>query len=99
MSLKGSNEILDKRVFTQDGREVGTVSGLLIELDAWKVEALDLRLRREALEALHIERPLFGTRSARLRVEHVSGVTDTVILKLDFEGLASELADMKTEES
>jgi len=98
MSVKSSSDIIEKNVLTQDGREVGHVEALQIDIETWKVRSIDVKLRRDALEALHIKRPLFGTRSAPLDVEHISGVTDAVVLKAGLEELAGLLGDMETEE-
>jgi sporulation protein YlmC with PRC-barrel domain len=99
MNLKSSRDIVDKKILTQDGREVGYVEAIDVDLETWKVQSMELKLRRDALEALHIKRPLFGTRSARLSVEHVSGVTDSVVLKTGMEELSAKLSDVEHEES
>lgn len=80
-----SRDLVDKKILTQDGREIGHVEGLELDIESWHVRSLEVRLRRDTLEALNIKRPLFGTRTVRLGVGHVSGVTDTVVLKTKLE--------------
>ncbi len=96
--LKSTRDVIGRAVLTQDGREIGTVEALLLQVEEWAVRSIEVRLRRDALEALHLKRPLFGTRTVHVGVEHVAGVTDAVVLKLDMERLAALLADVGTEE-
>ncbi len=96
--LKSTRDIIGRAVLTQDGREIGTVEALLLEIEEWAARSVEIRLRRDALEALHLKRPLFGTRSVHIGVEHVAGVTDAVVLKVDLQKLAALLADVETEE-
>ena len=96
---KSTREIIGRMVITQDGRQLGTVEALQIALPEWQVRALQIRARRDALEALHLKRPLFGTRTITLSAEHVAGVTDAIVLKVDLRKLASLLGDAEHEEA
>jgi sporulation protein YlmC with PRC-barrel domain len=80
-----------KRVYAQHGRDVGTVAGVQIDLEVFRVVALEIKLRREVLESLNLKVPLLGSQSIYLGVEHVSAVTDTIVLKSTVQELA-ELA-------
>lgn len=81
-----------KKVLTLDGRHVGEVTGLEIELDGWRVQWLDVKLLRDVLEGLKVKKPLFGSVTIRLAPERVRAVTDNVMLTTDFDKLASLLA-------
>jgi sporulation protein YlmC with PRC-barrel domain len=83
-----------KKIITADGREVGEVGTLEIEieLDTWKIQWLELKLLRDVLEALGLKKPLFGTIHARLAPERIRSVTDNVVLTVDFAQLGTLLA-------
>lgn len=81
-----------KKVITADGREVGEIGTLEIELEGWKVQWLELKLLRDVLEALKLKKPLFGSVNARLAPERIRSVTDNVVLTVDFEQLGTLLA-------
>ena len=90
--LLEDGKLRGKKVITADGREVGEIGALEIELDVWKVQWLELKLLRDVLEALKLKKPLFGTVHARLAPERVHNVTDNVVLTIDFEQLGALLA-------
>jgi sporulation protein YlmC with PRC-barrel domain len=81
-----------KKVLTLDGRHVGEVTGLEVDLDGWRVQWLSVKLLREVLDGLRVKKPLFGSVTVRLSPERVRSVTDHVMLTLEFDRLASLLA-------
>lgn len=81
-----------KKIITADGREVGEVGTLEIELDTWKIQWLELKLLRDVLETLGLKKPFFGTIHARLAPERIRSVTDNVVLTVDFAQLGTLLA-------
>jgi sporulation protein YlmC with PRC-barrel domain len=83
-----SKDLEGKKVFAQHGRDVGTVAGVDIDLATFRVVYLEVKLRREVLESLNLKVPLLGSQSIQLGVEHVSAVTDTIVLKATVEELA-----------
>jgi sporulation protein YlmC with PRC-barrel domain len=90
--LIDDGKLRGKKVITADGREVGEIGTLEIELDGWKVQWLELKLLRDVLEALQLKKPIFGTVNARLATERIRSVTDNVVLTIDFEQLGTLLA-------
>jgi len=76
-----NNELVGKMIVAGDGREVGEVDNVYIDVAQWRVTAIGVRLRREVLEELHLRRPLLGSQTIRLPVEQVAAVSDTVVLK------------------
>jgi len=81
-----------KKIITADGREVGEVGTLEIELDTWKIQWLELKLLRDVLETRGLKKPVFGTIHARLAPERIRSVTDNVVLTVDFAQLGTLLA-------
>lgn len=96
-----SDSLDGKAILTQDGREIGEVRGLYIDLDGWRVVGLRAKLRRSVLGALSLSRPLLGTRSCRISVSQISGISDTVVLRHELAELSSmdsELLEVEDED-
>jgi len=88
MASMKTKELLGKPIVSQDGHDVGEVAGLEIDVDTWKVLALDVKLERAVLETLHLEKPVFGTQTMRIPVDRVSGVSERVVLRVPLVNLA-----------
>lgn len=88
MSIVGSRKLMGKTIVSQDGTEVGEIHGLDVDVESWRVEALEVKLDRGVLERMNLKKPIFGTQSVRLAVERVSGVSDTVVLKHTLDEIA-----------
>ena len=86
------DKLRDKKVITADGRQIGEVVGLEIELDGWQVQWLDVKLLRDVLDGLKVKKPMFGTVTARFAPERVRNVTDNVVLTIDFDQVSALLS-------
>ncbi len=80
MSRIKFSELEGKGVISQDGRELGSVSDVVLEATGWHIGSLVVKLDRDLLEAFHMKRPMFGTQTIQIPTGHVSGVGDKVIL-------------------
>ena len=86
-----TEQLIGKTVVSQDGREVGQVQALEVDVGRWRVTGLRVKLRREVLEEMSLKKPLFGTQQILVAPAEVTGIKDAVILssevaELDFEG-------------
>ncbi len=88
MASSNCCDIEGKKVFAQQGREVGVVVGLDVDLDEFKVRSFELKLRRESLEDLNMKVPLMGTQTMHLDVQHISAIGDTILLSISIDQLA-----------
>ncbi|MFW6067461.1 MAG: PRC-barrel domain-containing protein [Myxococcota bacterium] len=95
MATITTRDILDKKVLTQDGRDVGHVEALELDTAGWRVPALRVKVRRDQLEGLGLKRPLIGGKAARIAVDQVADVTDHVILKSPFEAFGAVLRELE----
>lgn len=95
MATITTRDILDKKVLTQDGREVGHVEALELDQGTWNVPALLVKLRRDQLEPLGLKRPMFGGKTTRLGVDQVADVTDHVVLKAPFDAFGAVLRELE----
>ena len=98
MSLIEDDRIRGKKVITSDGRTIGEVIGLEIDITDWKVKWIDVKLLRDVLDGLRVKKPLFGTLTVRFSPERMKSVTDNVVLTIDFEQTSNLLhADSESE--
>ncbi len=91
------SQLIGLRVVSQDGHLLGEVDSLVIDTGTWQVAELAVRLRREALEPLHLKKRVLGSQTVRIASDHISGVGDAVVLKrrrdeLSFAG-GDEMSD------
>jgi sporulation protein YlmC with PRC-barrel domain len=75
------SQLIGRRVVSQDGHLLGEVSDIVIDTGTWQVIQLAVRLRRSALGAFRLKKPIFGTHTIRLAAGDVSGVGDAVVLR------------------
>ena len=83
-----NNDLNGKRIVTQDGRVVGEIESLLIDVQTWRVAELSVKVRKEVLEELKLKRPFIGTQIIRIPTEQISGTSDQVVLKPGFSELS-----------
>ena len=65
-----------------DGQAIGEVTAIFLDSDAWKVESLQIRLRKEVADQLGAARGLFHAGTLELPVRMVQSVGDAIILSL-----------------
>ena len=87
MTVITTADLKDKKVMTQDGHRIGDVDSVTVDIDAWEVQHIRVKLRREVLESLSLERPLFGTQTVDVSVKEVAGISEAVILRSTLETL------------
>lgn len=69
-----------KPVLTKDGRRLGAIAGVHVNPETWHVDSLTVRLDRNLVAEFGMVRKLFGSYDVGIRTEHVSAVSDTLIL-------------------
>ncbi len=89
MKHSDAERVIGKEIVSQDGRTVGRLVGLDVDMDDWRVRALVVKLHRDHLRQLHVKRPLVGTRQVRISTRHVGGVGDVIVLSRRGDELAS----------
>lgn len=80
MALTNAKDVMGMELVAQDGRAIGKLVGLDLDLGEWRVAALLVRLHREVLEDLNLKRPLLGTQQMRVPAQYVAGVGDVILL-------------------
>ena len=79
-----------KRVVSQDGRVIGEVESLHVDVERWKVVAIGVKVRKEVLDELSLRRPFIGTQVIRIPADQIAGASDTVVLRPPFSEVTFE---------
>jgi len=90
MPLMTNFELSGKRVVSQDGRVIGEIESLHIDVESWRVAFIGVKVRKDVLDELRLKRPFIGTQVIRIAADQISGASDTVVLKPPFSGLTYE---------
>ena len=85
-----------RNVLTTDGRRIGQMTGIRIDITTWTVQAIVIRLEKAILDELNIKKPIFSTLTVSMPVNLVSKVSDVVQLKAEFASLMGILAPMNS---
>jgi sporulation protein YlmC with PRC-barrel domain len=91
MADMSDKQLRDKHVVTADGHLIGTLEELIINTETRAIVAIGVRLRRDSLEALGLEKPWIRRPEIKVPVREISGISDQVVLRhkaadLDFSG-------------
>lgn len=87
------HELRGKRVVSQDGRVVGEIDSLQLDVESWKVLSIGVKVRKDVLDKLSLRRPFIGTQVIRISAAQISGASDTVVLKPPFADVTFEGGD------
>lgn len=77
--MVSAEELIGRRVFSEDGHWLGEVVRLTIDLSAWRVSMVAIRLRRDLLESLGLEKPWLGSQIVWIRADELSHGTTLVL--------------------
>lgn len=90
MRLSDKN-LVGLTVVTANGQALGEVSVLFIDSQTWHIEALQVKLRREAAEQLGASRSIFHAGTIEIPVRIIQSVSDAVVLSVSVEQLRQAL--------
>lgn len=90
--LRLSDESLRGRtVIGADGRAVGEVAALFLDCDAWSVESLRVKLRKDVADQLGATRTMFHAGMVEIPIRLIQSVGDAVVLSVPVDGLRQVL--------
>jgi len=69
-------------VLDGSGRVVGEKDGLVVDSASWRVEAVRVKLRRDAADQVGADRSLFHAASLEIPIDLVHAAGDAVILNV-----------------
>ena len=96
MRLSDEN-LRGRTVIASDGLLIGEIAVLFIDSEAWRVESLQVRLRKDVADRLGADRSLFRAGTLELPTSMIQSVGDTVVLSVTTDGLRQVLS--RAEES
>jgi sporulation protein YlmC with PRC-barrel domain len=82
MRIEYEVELRGRSVIDGTGRVIGAVDGLMIDSESWRVEAVRVRLRRDAAMQLGATPRFFQSATLEIPVELVHAAGDAVILNV-----------------
>ena len=84
-------DLRGRTVIGADGLAIGELSALFLDSDAWRVEAIQVKLRKEIADRLGADRGMFHPGALTIPVEMVQSVGDAVVLAVPVEQLRQVL--------
>lgn len=81
MRLSDEN-LRGRTVIAADGQTIGEIVALFLDSDAWRVESLQIKLRKEVADQLGATRGMFHAGTLELPVRMVQSVGDTIVLSV-----------------
>ena len=81
MRLSDEN-LRGRTVIAADGQVIGDIAGLFLETNSWRVESLQVRLRKEVADQLGATRSIFHAGTLEMPIRMVQSVGDTVVLSV-----------------
>jgi len=90
MRLSDEN-LRGRTVIAADGQAIGEVAAIFLDSDAWRVESLRIKLRKESADQLGASRGIFHAGTLELPVGIVQSVGDAVVLSVPVQNLRQVL--------
>ncbi len=81
MRLSDEN-LRGRTVIAADGQAVGEIAALFVDSGTWRVESLQINLRKEIADLLGANRSIFHAATLELPVRLVQSVGDAVVLSV-----------------
>src|SRR5687767_1024075 len=90
MRLSDEN-LRGRTVIASDGLAIGEVALLFLDSDAWRVESLQVRLRKDVATRLGADRSLFHAGALEIPIGMIQSVGDAVVLSVAVDELRQVL--------
>jgi sporulation protein YlmC with PRC-barrel domain len=78
-------------VIASDGLAIGEIAVLFLDSDAWRVESLQVKLRKDVADRLGADRSMFHAGALEIPVRMVQSVGDAIVLSVAVDGLRQVL--------
>jgi sporulation protein YlmC with PRC-barrel domain len=82
MRIAYDEDLRGRAVIDHTGMVVGEIDGLLIDGESWRVEAVRVKLRRDAAEQIGAEQSRFRSANLDIPVSLIHAAGDAVILNV-----------------
>lgn len=91
MRLSDQN-LRGRTVIASDGHLIGEIVTLFIDSDGWRVESLQIKLRKDVADRLGADRTLFHAGALEIPTSMVQSVGDAVVLSVATDELRQVLS-------
>jgi len=92
--MRLSDEKLHGRtVIASDGSAIGEIAVLFLDSDAWHVESLQVKLRKDIADRLGADRSMFRAGALEIPTSMIQSVGDAVVLRVPVDELRQVLTD------
>jgi len=81
-------------VIAADGQAIGEIAALFLDSGAWRVESLQIKLRKQVADQLGATRGIFHAGTLELPIRMVQSVGDAVVLSVATDELREILPRM-----
>ena len=86
MRLSDDN-LRGRTIIGADGQVIGEITALFLDSDAWKVESLQVKLRKEVADQIGADRSAFRAGALEIPVHMIQAAGDTVVLLVPVDAL------------
>jgi len=90
MRLSDAN-LRGRTVIGADGQAVGEVAALFLDSEAWAIQSLQVKLRKEIADRLGASRSVFHAGTVEIPIRLIQSVGDAVVLSVAVDGLRQVL--------
>lgn len=80
-----------RTVIGAEGDAVGEVAAVFLDSDAWRVESIQVKLRKEIADQLGASRSMFHAGTVEIPTRLIQSVGDAVVLSVRVDGLRQAL--------
>ncbi len=90
--------IMGKQVIDEDGKDIGIVKDVMVDIEGWKFPSILIKLDKEVLEMLRMEKCPDCERNVLLPLAKVGSIGDNIMLNIDKETMGDlvQKAPVKT---
>jgi len=92
MRLSDEN-LRGRTVIGADGQAIGEVAALFLDSEAWGIQSLQVRLRKEIADRIGASRTVFHAGTVEIPIRLIQSVGDAVVLSVPVDGLGQVLPD------
>ena len=90
MRLSDEN-LRGRTVIASDGLAIGEIDALFLDSDAWRVESLHVKLRKDVADRLGADRSMFHAGALEIPIRMIQSVGDAVVLSVVVDQLREVL--------
>ncbi len=98
MRLSDEN-LRGRTIIAADGQVVGEINALFIDSEAWRVQSIQVALRKDIADQLGARRSVFHAGEVEIPVGMVQSVGATVVLSVPVDGLRAVLPSEAAQQS